>query len=257
MENRLRMGKALAGCIVVVLMIGFWKCSRETVNLIDMAPEQAFEYAKRTYDREDYLQAKNEFTVIVYNHPASLVSEKAQFYLAESHYHLKEYILAISEYEKLIRNFPQSTYSDDALYKVGMCYYQLSPGYALDQEYTLEAVSKFQQFLDEYPDSDLRTEAVNRLDECLRKLMKKEYETGELYRKQGYYRAAIISYDYVLESNYQTEFVERSLYWKGECLYKLGDLEEAEDLFQTVIRQYPQSEWAERAERKLEDIQSN
>ncbi len=254
MENRVRMGKVLLCFIVVALMISFWRCSRETVNLIDMAPEQAFEYAKRTYDREDYMQAKSEFTIVLYNNPASVVSERAQFYLAESHYHLKEYILAISEYERLLQNFPQSAYSDDALYKVGMCYYQLSPGYALDQEYTYEAVSKFQQFLDDYPNSDLRTEAENRLNECITKLMRKEYETGELYRKQGYYRAAIISYDYVLESDYQTEYVERSLYWKGECLNKLGDLGEAEDLFQTVIRRYPQSEWAERAGKKLEDI---
>ncbi len=257
MEIHLRTVKMSFYSIIVLVIIIFLGCSRELVDFSQLTPEEQFETAKRTYDRKDYMQAKNEFSIVLLRNPASLISEKAQFYLAESHYRLKEYILAISEYEKLLRNYAQSTYADDALYQIGMCYYQLSPGYALDQEYTNEALSKFQQFLDEYPDSNLRTEAEKRLDECLTKLMRKEYETGELYRKQGYYRAAIISYDYVLESGYPTEFIERSLYWKGECLHKLGDLEEAENLFKTVIRQYPQSEWAKRADKKLEDIESN
>ncbi len=254
MENHLRIGNVLCLVIVLIITVNYWGCHRGQVNFQDMTPEQQFEYAKMFYDQRDYLKAQQEFTAVLFDNPASLVSEKAQFYLAESHYYYKEYILAASEYGKLMQNYPQSSYADDALYEIGMCYYKLAPGYALDQEYTNEAVSKFQQFLDDYPDSDLRQEVEKRLNECLTKLMKKEYENGEQYRKMGYYKAAIISYDYVLTSDYDTEYNEKSLYRKGECLYKLGDLATAENIFKEFIEQYPKSDLAEKVEKELEDI---
>ena len=70
----------------------------------------------------------------------------------------------------------------------------------------------------------------------------------------GYYQAAIISYDYVLETNFDTEYIEKSLYHKGECLYKLEDFESAQSIFEDVLRQYPASHLAEQARKKLKDI---
>jgi len=219
-----------------------------------MTPEEQFAYAKKIFDKKDYYKAKMQFMIITMNNPGNKIVEKAQFYLAESYYHLKEYITAIEEYKKLIRSLPTSPYVDDASYKIGMCYYKLSPGYALDQEYTIKAISQFQQFLEDYPDSELRPEAEKRLAECRNKLAEKEYKNGELYRKMGYYRAAVISFDNVLENYYDTKFADDALYWKGECLKRSGRFEEAEKAFNDFLRKYPRSTRAEKVEKKLKDI---
>jgi outer membrane protein assembly factor BamD len=242
-----------------VLLIGFlvlslWGCHREGVNLREMTPEEQFDYAKQIFDKKDYYKAKMQFTIIVLNNPGSRIIEKAQFYLAESYFHSKEYILAVEEYEKLIRSLPQSSFVDDARYKIGMSYFKLAPGYALDQEYTHKAVSEFQLFLEEYPESELRPEVEERLEECRDKLAKKDFKNGELYRKMGFYKAACIEFDSVLEKYYDTQFADDALFWKGECHRKLGEWQEAEKAFQDLLEKYVQSVWVPKAEEKLNEV---
>ena len=251
MGNRWRI---LVVIFVVLLVAGFWGCHGKRVNLRELTPEEQFAYAKQIFDKKDYHEAKTQFTIIVLNNPGGRIIDKAQFYLAETYYNLKEHILAVAEYEKLIRSLPQSPYVDDASYKVGMCYYRLAPGYGLDQEYTHKAISRFQQFLEDYPDSELKTEAEARLAECRNKLARKEFKTGELYRKMGYYRSAIISFDAVIENYYDTEFADDALYWKGECHRRVGEWEASEEAFQNLLAKYAQSPWIVKAEDKLRAV---
>ena len=241
--------------VLICLVIGlFWGCNKERVNLRQMTPEEQFAYAKQMFDKKDYYKAKMQFTIIVLNNPGHQIIEKAQYYLAESYYFEKEYLLAVEEYQKLIRSLPQSPFVDDARFKVGMCYYELSPGYALDQEYTYKAISELQQFIEDYPDSEFRPDAEKWLNECIEKLAKKEYKTGELYRKMSIYSSALLSFDRVLKNYYDTKFADDALYWKGECHKKLKQWDEAETAFRDLIAKHPQSEWVKRAEEKLIEV---
>jgi outer membrane protein assembly factor BamD len=233
----------------------FFQCSKKTVNMNELTPEAQFETAKRYFDRKDYYKAKMQFTVVVLNNPGHRIIEQAQFYLAESHFYLKEYIQAIAEYEKLIRSMPQSPYVDDARYKVGLSYFKLSPGYALDQEYTQKAITQFQLFLEEFPNSDVRGEVEKKLKEARDKLAKKEYKTGELYRKMGYWEASALSYQVVISDYYDTKFAEDAYYWKAECHAKLMDWNQAVEDYTALISKFPNSVWVESAKNKILAIQ--
>lgn len=233
----------------------FFQCSKKTVNMNELTPEAQFETAKRYFDRKDYYKAKMQLTVVVLNNPGHRIIEQAQFYLAESHFYLKEYIQAIAEYEKLIRSMPQSPYVDDARYKVGLSYFELSPGYALDQEYTQKAIMQFQLFLEEFPNSDVRGEVEKKLKEARDKLAKKEYKTGELYRKMGYWEASALSYQVVISDYYDTKFAEDSYYWKAECNAKLMAWDQAVEDYTALISKFPNSVWVESAKNKIIAIQ--
>ncbi len=232
----------------------FFGCSKESIKMSNLAPEEQFSDAKRIFDKKDYYKAKMQFTVLVMNNPGSNIVEDGQFYLAECHFNLKEYLLAISEYEKLIKSLPQSSYVDDARYKMGLCYEKLSPGYGLDQDYTQKAISQYQQFLEDYPTSELRTVVENHLSECRDKLGKKEYMTGELYRKMGYNASALISFNNVLENYSDTQYVDDALFWKGECLRKLKDKSGALDAFQILITRFADSTYGDKARARIKDL---
>ena len=247
-------GKITFRIIVIgILFTGliFMSCQKAVVNLREMTPDAQFEYAKSIFDKKDYTKARGQFLLIVMNNPGSIIIEKAQFYLAESYFLLKEYVLSIEEYEKLIRSLPQSPYVDDAQYKVGLCYYELAPGYALDQEYTRKAITQFQMFLEDYPESELRSTVEEKLDDCRIRLAKKEYKSGELYRKMNYFKSALIYFNEVLELYYDTDFADDALYWKGECHRRLKEWEEAEKAFQDLLEKHTQSEFKEKAQQKL------
>lgn len=235
------------------IALGFACSGRQQLSK-SASPADAYAAAKAVFDKKDYFKAKNLFTVIVLNHPAGETFEAAQYHLAESHFHLKEYVEAISEYEKLIRSMPRSGYVDDAQYKIGMCYFKLSPGYALDQEYTYKAIDQFQKFLEEYPESELRAEGEKRLSECREKLARKEFKTGELYTKMGQHKAAIISFDVVLDQYYDTSFADDALYLKALSHLKLGETETADLSLRSLLVKYPDSPYRPKAESRLKSL---
>jgi len=222
----------------------------------NLSAEERLTYAKKKFNDSDYLDAKTEFRIIVLNFPGHPVVDEAQYYLAESHYKLKEYILAVAEYEKLVRMFPNSDFVDDAQYKIGLSYYQLSPKYSLDQENTLKAIDELQKFTEEYAESELVAEANDLIQKCREKLARKEYKNGELYRKMSNCSSAIIYFESVLNTYYDTKYAKDAQYWLAECLRREGDFERALVEFDRYLRKYPDSKRKPIVKKILKQIES-
>lgn len=237
-----------------VSILWIFRCGTSGLKQQGSGIQAQLTYAKAVFDRKDYYKAKNLFTILRLNNPTGEIFEIAQFYLAECHYGLKEYIEAIAEYEKLIKSMPQSAFVDDAYYKIGMCYFKLSPGYALDQEYTRKAMAQFQGFIEEFPQSELRSEAEKRFKECREKLAKKEFKTGELYYKMGYYKAALLCFNQLLEEYHDTDYADDGLFWKGEAHRKLGEIESAELTYRALLIRYPRSLYKSKVEARLANL---
>lgn len=214
----------------------------------NMTTEERLAHAEKLFADGDYLDAQTQLRIIILNAPGSAVVDRAQFLLAECHYKMKEYLLAAAEYEKLVRLYPRSELLDEAQFKVGLSYFELSPKSDLDQKYTLMAINEFQKFLEDFPDSPLVSEVAPKLDAAREKLAKKEYNTATLYRRMAYYESAVISYDAVLSTYYDTRFAEPSLYYKAECLLKMQKPTEASTSLRLLLEKYPKSDFRARAE---------
>ncbi len=220
----------------------------------NISAEERLALARRMFENKDYFEAKQQFKILTLNNPGAAFVDEAQFFLAESHFFSKEYILAADEYNRLVRLYPRSGWVDDASYKAAVCDYKLSPKPSLDQTYTVRAVSSFQRFIEDFPNSDLIPEAERILGICRSKLSKKDYRAGELYRKMHDYYAAFVYFDSVVTNYYDTEYAEDATFWKGECLYRLGRFNDARTALEELLRKYPDSENARKARERLETI---
>lgn len=207
----------------------------------NLPAEERLQLAMKKFNDGDYLDAKTEFRIIVLNFPGHNIVDKAQYYLAECHFKMKEYILAIAEYEKLIQMYPNSQFADDAQYKIGLSNYKLSPKYSLDQSNTLKAVEELQKLIEDYPESEFVESATNLIQKCREKLAKKEYKNGDLYRKLGYNRAAIIYFESVLNNYYDTKYAKQAQFWLAECLRRSGKYDRAIVEFERFLKKYPKS----------------
>lgn len=222
----------------------------------NITAQERFELAKRMFKNKDYFDAKNQFKILILNNPGLPFIDEAQYFLADSHFHMKEYILAADEYNRLVRLYPKSEWLDDAMFKIGMCDYKLSPKPSLDQKYTFQAVQHFQEFLEEYPDSEFVPEAERLLKICRGKLAEKEYKAGELYRKLGDYYAAVVYFDSVLESYYDSKFVADAQYWKAECLYKMKKNQESLNAFVELVSKYPKSKFVSKSKERIQELEA-
>jgi len=220
----------------------------------NMPTEERFAYAMKLFSKKDYFEARTQFRIVILNAPGSTLVDQAQFYLAECHYEMDEYILAASEYERLLKLYPRSAFLDDAQYKLALCYDRLSPKSDLDQKNTLKAIEEFQRFLEDYPTSEHVEPVEKKLFEARAKLAKKEFDTGNLYRKMTLYEAALFSFDDVLNHFYDSQYAESALFYKGECLFKLDRWDEAKTALETLLEKFPKSSFAAPAKDLLNQI---
>jgi len=190
-------------------------------------PESAYRIAKSKYDRQDYLDAIDDFTLIKLKFSGSSIIDKAIYYLGMSYYKREEFILGLYEFESLVKNYPSSSLSEDARYMLAMSYYGLSPQYSLDQTYTRYAISEFQNFLELYPKSKYAGEADRKIQEMREKLALKAYKSADLYFNLDNYRSALVYYDEILNEYFDTKYADDALYGKIQALIHKKRYEDA------------------------------
>ena len=171
----------------------------------------AYEKAMALYEEEDFSEAADAFNTVTRIGRGTNYGQEAQYYLAESYYNGRRYLLAASEYDRFVSLYPQDPRRQDAEFKAAMSYYHQSPRYKLDQTSTHRAIERFQLFNNRFPDSELVTEAAERIDELRNKLARKSYEAAQFYVRTGRYRAANIYFDKTIDQYPETEWAERSL----------------------------------------------
>jgi outer membrane protein assembly factor BamD len=216
--------------VFVFCCLVFYSCgSSGESNITTDDPGKAYLIAKSRYDKQDYLEAIDDFNLIKLKFSGSSIIDKAIYFLGMSYFNREEYILAEYEFESLVKNYPSSNLVEEARYRVAMCYYKLSPQYNLDQSYTRYAITEFQNFLDLYPNSKYASQADRRIRELKDKLALKALKSAELYFTLGNYKSAIVYYDSILDEYFDTKYADDALYGKIQALIKKKQYEEAKN----------------------------
>jgi outer membrane protein assembly factor BamD len=222
----------------VFLSLLIWGCSG-TVNTSNFTPDEYLKYAKSLLDDGDYIQAIQEFQTILLQYPGNAVADDAQFYLAESHFKKEEYILAAYEYSRLIKDMPASEYLPQAQYMLAESYFELSPRYQLDQRYTKKSIEEFQAFIDYFPTNPKVTDAEEKIKELNNKLAEKEYMTAVIYEKMEYYKAAIIYYNLVTETYFDSKYCPLAMYNEIKLYISTNDNKNALKEIALFLQKFP------------------
>jgi outer membrane protein assembly factor BamD len=227
--------------LALIMLVVLAGCGGSKQVVDTTSAEVRFEKAKALFDKEDYLDAINEFQAITLQFPGATLADDAQYYLAECHFKRGEYILAAYEYQELKRSYAASPLVPDAQFKLGMCYYELSPSSKLDQQYTVKARDELQAFVEYYPSNDSAVSAARYIEELTDRLAKKKFETAQLYSIMEYYRAAVIYYDDVIENYHDTQYAPPAYIGKIKALIARNKYRDASLEVNKFISTFPNS----------------
>lgn len=245
--------------VILITSIYISGCGSSKSDITTDDPQRAFEIAKKKYDRQDYVDAVEDFSYIKIRFPGTEISDKVQYYLAMSYYGQKEYLLAAYELETFLKNYPLSPLYQEAKYMVGVTYYQLSPKYSLDQEYTKAALTELLTFIDLYPQDKNVPDAENKVKELRNKLAYKDYWTGELYMKNDNNKAATLYFQSVYENYIDSDWADDAMVGQAEAFINGSKFEEAKKVLDKFYKLFPKSEVKARADKlkqRLVDIQA-
>lgn len=154
----------------------------------------------KTQDYEyKYEAAKQYFAEGQYNRSATLLAdvqsvlkgteqgEEALYMMALCNMKAHAYDAAIATFRNYYNTYPKGKYVQEARYNCGLSLYLTTPEPKLDQTATYEAVTEFQNFIDNFPNSKYRGQAQDYIFKLQDKLVEKEYLSAKLYYDLGAY----------------------------------------------------------------------
>jgi len=180
--------------------------------------EAGFKY----YDKKDYYHSAilfEEIRPIVRGLPEG---EKVEFYLAYCQYYEKTYLLASNQFKTFYETYGRSQLAEEAQFMYAYSLFVSSPGPNLDQKESIEAMDAMQNFLNQYPESKYRDQAVDVITTSRQKLERKGYENAKQYLKLRSYKAAVISFDNFKKNFPDSHYLEELAYLKVVAQYRFA-----------------------------------
>ncbi len=232
-------------------------CGSSKTDITTDDPQKAFDIAKRKYDKRDYVDAIEDLSFIKIRFPGTDVSDKVQFYLANSYFYQKEYILAAYEFESFLKNYPLSPLYPEGNYMLGNTYYELSPKYSLDQQFTREALNQYLSFMEAYPQDKNVADADKKVKELRNKLAFKDYWTAELYMKTDNYKAASLYYQAVYDEYIDSDWADDAMVGQAEAYLNGRKYEDAKKVLEKFYKLFPNSTLKAKADKISSRIKEN
>jgi outer membrane protein assembly factor BamD len=172
---------------------------------------------------------------------------KEQFEFAKSLYDIKNYEEAKREFQKLLKVYPKSQEAAESQYYLGRLEEAKGNLY--------EAYQVYQKVIDKYPFS-----------ERIQEIIEREYKIGEVFMSGEKRKAlgvalpvenpAIEIFTKVIENSTYGPLAPKAQYKLGLVLKGLLRYYEAEEAFNKVISNYPNSEWAAAAKFQIAECRS-
>jgi outer membrane protein assembly factor BamD len=162
------------------------------------------------FEMKRYKIAIEIYNKILENAPYSDFAASAQYSIANALVKREDYYAAKEEFRKLIKNYPMSQFVDDAAYNLGYVDYLQSVGKDYDQTETTQAIIAFRQFIHEFPSSPKVYEAQKYIQKLRNRKAASLFRTGEYYENIRAPKAASISFREVIEQYPDTDYADRA-----------------------------------------------
>lgn len=196
-DKRMKNRNLLLLCMAVFLS----SCASEFNKVYKTADnDYKYEFAKQCFAMGKFQQASSLLQDLVLVTKGRDHAQECLYLLGMAEYGNRDYESASTTFKKYYSSYPKGIFAEQACFYIGQSLYRGAPEPRLDQTPTIGAINAYQQFLDIYPDSELRPLAQQRLFELQDNLVQKEFLSAQLYYNLGGYFGNINSNT---ESNYE------------------------------------------------------
>ncbi|HET7711643.1 MAG TPA: outer membrane protein assembly factor BamD [Thermoanaerobaculia bacterium] len=224
-----------------------------------LTKEQIFAKGEELFERRRYQRARTYYSHVYENYPNDPLGRRSLLRIADTYYMQGDPVNLVEaqyKYRDFINRYPGSDRADYAMLQIAMVSFQQMEKPDRDQQKTREALDKLNEMLNTFPRSPLREEAEKRRQEVLDRLAKHEHLIGRFYMRRGSWEAALRRLNYLIDQFPQYAERDSAFYDLGTALDQLGRKGEARLYFERVITEFPTSEWAEKAKKRLDQIKA-
>jgi outer membrane protein assembly factor BamD len=228
-------------------------------ELLKLSKEQLFEKGEAQYEREKWQRARTYFSHLYESFPNDPLGRRSLLRIADTYYEQGDPVNLVEaqyKYRDFINRYPTSDQADYAMLRIGMCSFKQMERADRDQQKTREALEKLNDMLRAHPNSPLKAEAEARRQEVLDRLARHEHLVARYYMKRGSNNSAVQRLNFLIDT--YTNYNDRAgaFYDLGNALSHLGRDGEARLYFERVLTEFPKSDYAEPAKRRLGELKA-
>jgi len=200
-----------------------------------------YEAALNYYNKQDYYRASVLFEQVLPIVRGLPEGEKVQFYLAYCQYYDKLYLLASEQFRTFYETYGRSSLAEEARFMYAYSKFAGAPRSSLDQTNSIEAMAAMQEFLNRYPNSKFRDQAVDVIFTTQAKLEEKGFANAYQYYKMRQYTAAIVALNNFVDNFPDSRFVEEARFLVVDAEFRLAEesiRSKQIERYRTVVEHY-------------------
>ena len=237
--------------LLVLIFICSFSCSKKEVSKVSVMKEnsielqilEAYKQGIKELEGGDALYAAKKFNEVEILFPQSKWAPKSILMAAYAYYSQQYYFDAIEELKIFLRKYPKHKNLDYANYLMGIIYYEQIVDEKKDLKSIILAKEKFEQIINEFPETDYALDATYKLDLIGDILASKEMYLGRYYVERKKWIPAINRFRKIVDDYETTIYSEEALHRLVEVHYILGLNTEAEKYAYLLGYNYQSSEW--------------
>jgi outer membrane protein assembly factor BamD len=228
-------------------------------ELLKLSKEQIFERAEGQYERHKWQRARTYYSYLYETYPNDPLGRRSLLRIADTFYEQGDPVNLVEaqyKYRDFINRYPTSEQADYGMLRIAMCSFKQMEKPDRDQQKTREAVEKFNDMLRAYPNSPLKGEGEARRQDATDRLAKHEHTVARYYIKRGSSLSAVQRLNYLIDTYPNYNDRAGAFFDLGSSLARLGRTGEAKLYFERVVSEFPESDYANRARQRLNDIKA-
>ena len=245
MKDQGRLTSSVPICLLVAALVTLISaCSgNDAPEYVERKVDEIYNEAVDQLEQREFQPAAMLFDEVERQHPYSVWATKAQLMAGFAHYQNNSYPEAIIAIDRFIQLHPGNRDIAYAYYLKALCYYEQISDVARDQNATEEALDMLQEVLRRFPKSNYARDARLKIDLTRDHLAGKEMDVGRYYLERDHFLAAINRFRRVVEQYQTTTHVPEALHRLVEAYTALGIVDEARKSAAVLGHNYPGSEW--------------
>ena len=202
-------------------------------------------------DMTDYEKAIDRFQDVVDNYPYSPYAVLAELRIADSYFAQRRWDEALSYYREFSELHPNHEKVPYTIFRSALCHHEQSHDPERDQTATREALTLLGVLIERYPRAPEAAAAEVIWRDLRTRLGRHEMKIGDFYLEQAEHQSAANRYRAVLNEYPGLGLDAEALYKLGVAYTHMNRDDEAQQIFEVILRNYEGSNIAGAAEQLL------
>lgn len=217
-------------------------CAGNAGVVREKTSQELYDEGAQLAGKEKYDEALVSFKEAAKGYRGADLDADIRIALADAYFNKEEYPAAVEAYTEFLRLHPHSTTrADYAQLRIALCWQKQMRTTDRSPEPARKALAAYEALVRGYPRSLLLEQGREGIVATRRRIAEHELYVADFYRRTEKFRAAAGRYELVLRDYADSGYTDQVLYELGECYRELREQEKADQFYDQLRREYPQS----------------